>query len=152
MSDYGNITMFSLKNGSFKNLEKIQQVYGIILNQNNQMLIVLHKRGDYLLIGGRLEENETLIQCLNRECLEEANITLKQDSIKEAFYQEVIDNDILTCIQVRYIARLEKELGFDKDPDESIISHKWIEIDEIEKFLNWGESVNYIKEAINNFK
>jgi 8-oxo-dGTP pyrophosphatase MutT (NUDIX family) len=147
MADYGIITGFVLKKGTFKNLEKIQQVYGIILNEDNCILIVLHKRNEYLLPGGKLEPKETLIECLKRECLEEANITLMEESIKEAFYQEVWNKDVLVCHQVRYTARIDKDLGFISDPDESIIGSKWVSIDDLDQYLNWGDSLDYIKSS-----
>jgi 8-oxo-dGTP pyrophosphatase MutT (NUDIX family) len=152
MSSYGNITDFILKTGSFEALapkEKVRQVYGIILNSEGKMLVVYHQRGEYLLPGGSLDNGETFIECLKRECLEEANMTLKADTIKEAFYQACVNEGELICYQLRYTALVDKELGFVVDPDVSIIDHKWINIEDLPEYLKWGNSVVEIQKYAN---
>jgi 8-oxo-dGTP pyrophosphatase MutT (NUDIX family) len=132
---------------SIPNKSKITQVYGLIQNQKGQILVVLHQRGDYLLPGGTLEE-ETWIECLNRECLEEANITLKQETIKEAFYQEAMLDGQIECYQLRYKAQVKTQEEFVTDPGGLIISNKWIELDELGDYLKWGDSVGLIQQLL----
>ncbi len=150
MTDINTPNGFVLKKASFDTLiarGKVSQVYGLITNQDNKILIVLHKRGDWILPGGKIEKGETFIECLKRECIEEANITLVEDSIKEAFYQEYWANGIMESIHIRYAAKLDKDMGFVVDPDESIIENKWISIDDIGNYLKWGEATKWVKEG-----
>lgn len=141
---------FVLKKGSFETLINggmVSQVYGLITNHEGKMLIVFHKRGDWILPGGKLEVGETFVECLKRECVEEANITLVENSIKEAFYQEYWANGIMESIHIRYSAKLDQDMGFVIDPDESIIENRWISIDEIGDYLKWGDHVKWVKEG-----
>jgi 8-oxo-dGTP diphosphatase len=141
---------FILKKGSFDILISggmVNQVYGLITNQEGKMLIVLHMRGEWILPGGKLEDGETFVECLKRECIEEANITLVEDSIQEAFYQEYWADGIMESIQIRYAAKLDQDMGFIIDPDESIVENRWVDIDEVGKYLNWGESVKWVQDG-----
>lgn len=81
---------FDLYKGSFSDLDKskVKQVYGIILNDLGEILLVFQKTGVFLLPGGQIEIGESYIDTLNREVYEEAAVCLDQASIHEAFYQE----------------------------------------------------------------
>ncbi len=150
MSEIYSPDGFVLKKGSFDGLISggmVNQVCGLITNQEGKMLIVFHKRGQWILPGGMLEVGETFIECLKRECVEEANVTLVEDSIKEAFYQEYWANGIMESIHIRYAAKLDKDMGFVIDPDKSIIENRWIDIDEIGDYLKWGDNVKWVQEG-----
>ncbi|MEM1312372.1 MAG: NUDIX hydrolase [Patescibacteria group bacterium] len=143
--------------GSFEKLDlsKVTQVYGLILNQDNKLLVVYHSRGDYLLPGGSVEKGESLLETLNRECYEEASIYLDQDSIKPAFYQKIVpinknvDNNYF--IQVRYLARLKTADKFIKDEGGDIVDQKWIDIDKVGDYLNWGKTVGVIQDLVTQY-
>ncbi len=46
-------------------------VKGVIINDNNEVLLLQSKKGYWELPGGRIDDNEDLIQTLNRELNEE---------------------------------------------------------------------------------
>jgi 8-oxo-dGTP pyrophosphatase MutT (NUDIX family) len=130
----------------------IDQVYGIILNDKNQILLCNHINGMVLLPGGKRENYDTsLIATLIREAIEEANVILDEDTIKEAFYQSVVVDDKITSYQIRYIARPKVINKFIKDPDESIISIFWVDIDDLPKHLGWGTTDKVIQDIAKEF-
>jgi 8-oxo-dGTP pyrophosphatase MutT (NUDIX family) len=137
--------------GDFANLEysKVSQCYGVVFNRAKKVLIVYHKRGEWQLPGGKLEQSETYTQAVFRECKEEANIELTLDSIKAMFYQEVYkqneDGFEFISYQLRFFAKLRSEKPFLKDKDESITDKKWVKIDDLDKYLLWGQAVQYIQ-------
>ena len=55
--------------------EVVKRVKVLIINSNNEVLLG-YCNNDYQFPGGHVEENETLIQTVNREVLEETGIDL----------------------------------------------------------------------------
>jgi NUDIX domain len=110
--------------GDFANLEysKVSQCYGVVFNRAKKVLIVYHKRGEWQLPGGKLEQSETYTQAVFRECKEE-----------------------FISYQLRFFAKLRSEKPFLKDKDESITDKKWVKIDDLDKYLLWGQAVQYIQ-------
>lgn len=67
------------------------RVKALIINGNN---IILGNANDiYQFPGGHLEHNETLIDCLKREVLEEAGIELTEDEIYEPVLKVIYMNE-----------------------------------------------------------
>jgi 8-oxo-dGTP diphosphatase len=150
MTDINTPNGFVLKKGYFDTLISggmVNQVCGLITNQDGKMLIVLQMRGEWILPGGKLEEGETFVECLKRECVEEANITLVENSIQEAFYQEYWANGVMESIHIRYSAKLDQDMGFVADPDVSIIENRWINLDEIGDYLKWGDNIKWVQDG-----
>lgn len=56
--------------------EVVKRVKVLLVNSNNEILLG-YSHNDYQFPGGHVEENETLIQTVNREVLEETGIELK---------------------------------------------------------------------------
>ncbi|MGL4759342.1 MAG: NUDIX hydrolase, partial [Patescibacteria group bacterium] len=133
--------------GSFDKLDSklVTQVYGLVFNKKSQMLIVLNGKNKlWQLPGGKPEAGETYYQTLCRELIEEANIILDEESIKDGFYQNVYKDNQLSCIQLRCCARPKKIKKFISDPDESIVEIKWINLDELDTYLPWGQALDCI--------
>lgn len=133
--------------GSFKNINPklVTQVYGLIFNKKNQMLIVFNGKNNlWQLPGGKPEGVETYYQTLKRELIEEANIILDDTTIEDGYYQNVFKNDELTNIQLRCCARPKIIKKFVSDPDESIIEIRWIELEELDHYLPWGKALDCI--------
>ncbi len=133
--------------GSFENIDSrlVTQVYGLVFNEKNQILIVHNcKNKLWQLPGGKPEKGENYYQTLCRELVEEANIILDKSSIIDGFYQNVYKNDELSCIQLRCCARPKVINKFISDPDESITEIKWIDIVEIDSYLPWGKALDCI--------
>jgi len=120
-------------------------VYGLIRNEKDEYLVQYFRNKDYYwLPGGGIEDNETELECLKREILEETGF--KNFSVKEKF-PEIFYN---------YISRngtpsrnYTKVYALDvntKDPKEDIaltseeisdgLELKWITVDELTKIIN----------------
>lgn len=61
--------------------EVVKRVKVLLVNSNNEVLLG-YSHNDYQFPGGHVEENETLIQAVNREVLEETGIDLSIDNIE----------------------------------------------------------------------
>lgn len=61
--------------------EVVKRVKVLIVNSNNEVLLG-YSHNNYQFPGGHVEENETLIQTVNREVLEETGIDLGVDNIE----------------------------------------------------------------------
>lgn len=61
--------------------EVVKRVKILLVNSNNEVLLG-YSHNDYQFPGGHVEENETLIQTINREVLEETGIDLGIDNFK----------------------------------------------------------------------
>ena len=60
--------------------EVVKRVKVLLLNSNNELLLG-YSHNNYQFPGGHVEENETLIQTINREILEETGIDLEVNNI-----------------------------------------------------------------------
>lgn len=122
----------------------VKQSYGIVLDDDNRLLLVKHQRGDYLLPGGGVEKGEKLIETLQRELMEEAAVTVYPESIRDGFWQKILiqkDGEWQEdTVQVRFCARVKDKLQFENDPGGLIIAQEWIEIDKLPDYLDWGEA------------
>jgi 8-oxo-dGTP pyrophosphatase MutT (NUDIX family) len=146
--------IFNIYTPPFDHLDKatIKQVYGIILNDNNQILLCNHINGMVLLPGGKIEPQDTsLIATLKREAIEEANVIIDDSSIEEAFYQTIEVDGSITGVQIRYIARASVINEFVSDPDEGIISIFWVDIADLHNHLGWGTTDKVIQDAANKY-
>lgn len=61
--------------------EVVKRVKVLLINSNNEVLLG-YSHNDYQFPGGHVEENETLVQAVNREILEETGINLEIDSLE----------------------------------------------------------------------
>ncbi len=72
--------------------KEITRVKALLINSDNEILLGY---GDncYQFIGGHLEANETLLECLNREIKEEVGIDLNVKNIEPFLFLEHYCND-----------------------------------------------------------
>lgn len=61
--------------------EVVKRVKVLIINSNNEVLLG-YSHNDYQFPGGHVEENESLIQAVNREVLEETGMDLEVGNIE----------------------------------------------------------------------
>lgn len=138
----------------FVNLKNVTQVYGIVLNKKNQIILVSGKSKRWILPGGGIEEGETYLDTLNREVYEETAIKLKSDSIIPLFYQEVFwkedDKWKFEGTHIRFLARINKQEEFTEDPDmNDIVNHLFISVKDIHKKLDWGKATIFMQNLVN---
>lgn len=142
--------------GNFKHIPKsdISQAYGVILNDQDQVLLVHNiVTNSWILPGGKIEKGESPKQCLKREIIEEANVEINPYSIRELFFQKVLQKDedgdyYLESVQVRYFARASKINVFVSDPDGGIDRIQWVDIDKLTTELKWGPTTELIVELL----
>jgi 8-oxo-dGTP pyrophosphatase MutT (NUDIX family) len=130
-------------------LTKATQSYGIILNDQNQIVISYNSEtGNWLLPGGTIEVGESSIQALVREVYEEAAVVVDESTIIPAFYQQVFeledDEEKNNVLQLRYIARAQRIDQFVSDPGGAMTEVKWVTLDELSNYLDWGQTVPLI--------
>lgn len=65
--------------------ETVIRVKALLIHKNN--IILGYERGIYQFPGGHLEENETFIECIKREVMEETGIILKDEQIDKPIYK-----------------------------------------------------------------
>jgi len=126
-----------------KNVEKyspIKQVYGIVFNDKNQILICKKGQGDWQIPGGHPEKSETINQTLEREMLEEVDITVTDIQILGVQKVEFPDEpNNKPHYQIRCVAKLKELLPQTPDPDNrETWERKFILSSEITKYVKWN--------------
>lgn len=87
----------------------------ILLFKDNKILVG-YSNHNYMYIGGHLEENETLIDCLNREVKEETGMNLNVENQDPFLMTEMYCKDWpksgknRNCIIYYYAINIEKEI------------------------------------------
>jgi 8-oxo-dGTP diphosphatase len=114
----------------------VRQVYGILLSSQGQVLML--RDGDHLnLPGGKPEPGESWLETLDRECLEEAQVTIADPLYLG--YVEVNESNA-TYAQVRYLARISKLLPSAPDCATGRLYERiFVKIEDAATMLQWGE-------------
>lgn len=116
---------------------QIQRVKALIINSKNEILFGYADK-TYQFVGGHLEENETLMECLSREIKEESGIEIRFDELvpflKIKYYSRNYPEEGLNTITTNnyYIVRTDLKPDFDNR-----------ELTDYEK--EWGYTVKYVK-------
>lgn len=125
---------------SFDQLEyaRCRQSYGVCFCGDKIVVGFGGNKKDWGLIGGTVEEGETVEQALIREVKEESNMeVLKYMPIG---YQKVTDTRTGSYIfQLRYAAIVRPYGLFVADPDHGITAIKLINPKDYKQYFNWGE-------------
>lgn len=108
---------------------------------NNKKLLVVKPRssinsGKYTLIGGKVKQNESFIEALKREVLEELNIELNDDEVKLVlnFSELAASSDNLMINMHMFISN--KYIYNNPTINEEILDYKWIDINNYSNLLS----------------
>lgn len=117
--------------------EKHTQVSGYVFNENNQLLIV--KNGNtWTIPGGHPEANETYLQTLERELMEEACVTVDTPNYLGAV--EVVENEDV-YYQLRYTARVKEVLPFIQEWE--ICERKFVDLEDLPQYIKWAKGITF---------
>jgi len=137
-----NFEYFDCDDFSILDKEKCTQCYAVcFVEDENGKIIIVHngKKDTWGLIGGTIEKGEDHENTLKREIHEEGNIeVLKYLPIG---YQKASGEDLENySYQLRYVVLGRKFGEFEKDlGGGSVDKVKFIDIDEVKEYFNWGE-------------
>lgn len=112
-------------------------VIGFVVNSEKLLIIQESKkecRNKWFFPGGKIEDNETIIDALKRELFEEANIIVDCEGL---FYfdEEYIKTDFEKYKRYRFVFLCSTDDKTEKKiEDEHSIQSKWISFDEIDKY------------------
>ncbi|MFQ9514934.1 MAG: NUDIX domain-containing protein [Eubacterium sp.] len=118
--------------------EKVQGVkyfdrtgaYLVVIEDNKTAVVKTHR--GYFLLGGGIEKDENHIECIKRECLEEAGYEIRVENYigSAEMYSNHERIGYFHPIQYYYRGHLEKHVTEQIEEDHKL---KWISIDEAEK-------------------
>lgn len=128
------------------------QSLGIILNDQNEVLLVSADNEWWGLPGGTIEQGETPEQTLVREVYEETAVTIDEQQIIPFFYvmsYEIRDGELFyETTQLRYISKVVRIDKFIKDPGGLQQFRKFVPIEDIDKELSWIGTRDIIKREL----
>jgi ADP-ribose pyrophosphatase YjhB (NUDIX family) len=135
-----------IKTKDFSKFSPITQVYGVVFDAKENILIGREPNNDWCLPGGTPETGESLEQTLKREVEEE--VDAKIGKIQKLGIQKVeFIEEGKVIYQSRYIARLKKLLPQTEEPDKRIIWERKLGTKEdVLRDLKWGVSGKAIVE------
>ena len=111
----------------------LKKVAAGIIRHQGKILIAQRKRGKSLEFlwefpGGKLEEGETLEQCLQRELIEELNLPI---TVKAYFMRSTYTYEFGTIELNAFFADCEKEdLSFHPDHEEA----RWVALEDLQGY------------------
>lgn len=121
--------------------EIYKQVSGYIFNEKNQLLIVKTNK-NWTIPGGHPEvTDETPIETLKREVMEEAYTEIKDINYLGAV--KVIENDEI-YYQLRYTAKVDTVSPFKREWETS--ERAFVDLDKLQNYITWSKGITFIKE------
>ena len=120
--------------------EKVTQCYSTAFCGDKMVLVHNGKKDTWGLVGGTVEEGETLEETLVREIQEESNMKVLE--IRPIGYQKVTnldDDDKEDYYQVRWFALVEPYGPFVSDPDDGIDKIALVAPQDYKEYFDWGE-------------
>lgn len=124
---------------SFDDLPRKQctQSYGVCFLGDKFVIGLRGRKGEWGIIGGSIEEGETLEEALAREVREESNMRVLRAA--PIGYQKVTAPSGKIGYQLRFCALVEPIGPFVSDPAGSITEMKLVSPDEYKEYFDWGE-------------
>lgn len=129
----------------------ITQVSGILVSENNKVLLYEESDGKYRIPGGHPNVGEDLSTTLIRESLEEVNTEIS-DIVYLGFQEVIGDGERQPYAQVRMIAKINKIGELKPDDDNGITYNRLlVNVDEVNNYLKWGIVGDNMMERVKNF-
>ena len=140
------VTNTWIQTNEIKNFKPITQVYGIIFNDVDEILICREKPEDrWQIPGGTPENNESLEEALVRELDEEVDVVVRQTTSLGVQKVSMPNNPNKKMgnlfYQARYVALLDKLEEQTPDPDRGNVWERvFVPVSEIKEYIKWGAS------------
>ncbi len=139
----GKRSTFIWMNGvDFKKYSPIRQCYGIIFNDKNEILIGRRVGSkSWTIPGGTPEGNETCLETLKRELIEEVDVEVVE--AKELGVQKAFEpgHEEEAVYQVRYVVTKFNLLDQTPDPDgDNMWERKFVPMNKITEYIKWGKT------------
>ena len=153
------ITLTWIRTNSLWKYKPIYQVYAVIFNDKNEILICRKdKNSDWHLPGGSVENDEHLKEALIREVIEEADIEISNiinlGVQKVEFPKNPNKHEGSIFYQARLVAKVKNILPQTIDPDDGIIwERRFVKASDVKKFVKWKKTGNAMfSDAISLYK
>lgn len=117
--------------------QKYTQVSGYIFNEKNQLLIVKNGK-TWTIPGGHPEKDETPLQTLTREVMEEGCVEIKDEIYLGAV--EVVENEE-TYYQLRYFARVKEVKPFVQEWE--ICQRAFVDLKDLNQYIKWADGITF---------
>lgn len=139
------ITMTWERETNIEKFSPVTQVYGIIFNEQGDIMICRETPNDkWQIPGGKPETGESLEEALLRELEEEVDVTAEKviplgvSQVKYPDNPNLQEGDLF--FQARYVVLLGELLPQKPDPDRgNTWERKFVPASEITNYINWGE-------------
>lgn len=113
---------------------KIDKVHVVCTNSRGEILLVYHQEWSvWGLPGGSVEDGEEYRDTLSRECLEEANVTVK--NVVPFSYYNIYQGDEVVSTALLVIAELNQADNFRVDPAGTVSKIVWCSYDDALKHI-----------------
>jgi len=119
---------------------EVRQVYSFIMNGQNKVLLQ-NDRGRFNLPGGKPEREETYIETLCRECMEESQVSITDPELLGYLIVTEDENfNSVPYVQLRYVSKLLALYPIDTDPATGrIYGREFVDISSVNRLLGWGD-------------
>lgn len=126
-----------LRKDFFKHFKLIQAAGGLVKNKNGEILLIF-RRGKWDLPKGKLDENESIIECAVREVKEETGLTdIKAGKEIGATYHTYVQFGKHILKQSHWFMMVaKKDEPLIPQTEEDITEIKWVKKEDLEKYLN----------------
>lgn len=105
-----------------------------ILQNEEGLLLILKKDGKWMLVGGRLEGNETWLEGLRREVREETGIL-------DFSIEKILNVDNSDSQETYIVTFLCKTNSVEVKLSDEHQDYAWLNIGDIDKFTFWHEKI-----------
>ncbi|MDD2238613.1 MAG: NUDIX domain-containing protein [Bacilli bacterium] len=142
--------------GIISSMEEYALVVGTAFIKDGALLIAMSesssKKGKFTLIGGFVDEGETIKEAARRECQEEigAGFDIEEDELLIIkTYREPALSDPNLLIEMNLLLAL-KELDVELVPNDEILEYKWFKLGDDESILSTAVKDHFIPWAVEN--
>lgn len=136
------VTTTWIRTNELEKYSPITQVYGIIFNDKNEILVCRESStGRWIIPGGHPEKGESLEETLKREVLEEVDVEVETIQPLGVFKVEFSDDPQKVIYQSRFVAKLKYINPQTPDPaNGDTWERKFVPAEKISEYVKWGEA------------